>query len=260
MVDSLQGQPRHVHLSVCVCCSSHSEVESRSSFFDSWLVWVTQLVNRSPGMVSWGTNSAWPSLLFSIQPSGYSSPCHVERPWVRAQAMPQHHLPASWVTSGARPAQSSGDLTSGGPQSITQSSHRTVRICCSFTPLSLACHAAVTNWSPWKCCISCEGFPSIGYNWPFTHLLIEQMFMEHRLCAMLSAEDTTVNRTGNSFSSEPEIPAWGVNRKSKQMNKKCLIVVGAKKMVVLPVVVVVVMVISSCLIWANGSQGLGWGL
>lgn len=33
-------------------------------------------------------------------------------------------------------------------------------------------------------------------------------------------------------------------------------VVSAKKMVVLPVVVVVVMVISSCLIWANGSQGL----
>ena len=33
--------------------------------------------------------------------------------------------------------------------------------------------------------------------------------------------------------------------------------VSAEKMMVLPVVVVVVMVISSCLIWANGSQGLG---
>ena len=36
--------------------------------------------------------------------------------------------------------------------------------------------------------------------------------------------------------------------------------VSAEKMMVLPVVVVVVMVISSCLIWANGSQGLGGGL
>ena len=37
---------------------------------------------------------------------------------------------------------------------------------------------------------------------------------------------------------------------------------SAKKMVVLPVVVAVVMVISSGLIWADGSQGLGrgWGL
>ena len=41
----------------------------------------------------------------------------------------------------------------------------------------------------------------------FDHLLIEQMIMEHKLWAVLRAEDTTVNRTGDSFSSEPEIPA-----------------------------------------------------
>ena len=43
----------------------------------------------------------------------------------------------------------------------------------------------------------------------FIHLLVEQMFMEHKLWAMLHAEDTMVNRKGDSFFSEPEISFIG---------------------------------------------------
>ena len=101
-VDSLQGQPWPVHLFPYVCAAPHTQKWSLGlhSLTLDWSESLSWSIDHNVLFQGWSHKALTlpGSLLFSIQPSGYSSPRYMERPRVELRQCPSITCqPREWL-------------------------------------------------------------------------------------------------------------------------------------------------------------------